>query len=119
MILLVGNTPNKSRKVGKVMNFEFIDEDDIQSVKRGRKSQVPQALVDALAKMPTGKAVVVRDLALDPKDEDYKTRKATVSATIRQAGKQASVEVAIAWSPAGVPQVKVRPIKAKGAKTSK
>lgn len=102
------------------MDFEFIDETDIQSVKRGRKSQVPQALVDALAKMPTGKAVVVRDLALDPKDEDYKTRKATVSSTIRQAGRLAGVEVAIAWSPAGVPQVRVRPAKPKGAaKTSK
>lgn len=100
------------------MDFEFIDEDNIQSVKRGRKSQVPQALVDALSKMPTGKAVVIKTLALDPKDEDYKSRKATVSATIRQAGKQAGVEVAIAWSPAGVPQVKVRPNKTKGLKSA-
>lgn len=95
------------------MDFEFIDETEVQAVKRGRKSQVPQALVDALAKMPAGKAVVVKDYALDPKAEDYKTRKATVSSTIRQAGKMAGKEVAIAWSEAGVPQVSVRAIKGK------
>lgn len=99
------------------MDFEFIDENEIESVKRGRKSTVPQALVEALSKMPTGKAVVVKDFALDPKDDEYKTQKATVSSTIRQAGKLAGVEVAIAWSPNGVPQVKVRPVKK--AKTSK
>lgn len=101
------------------MDFEFIDENEIESVKRGRKSTVPQALVDALAKMPAGKAVVVRDLALDPKADEYKTQKATVSSTIRQAGKLAGVEVAIAWSPNGVPQVKVRPVKKATAKTAK
>ena len=98
------------------MDFEFIDEQDIQSVKRGRKSTVPPALVEALAKMPTGKAVVVKDFALDPKHEDYKTDKASVSSTIRQAGKLAGVEVAISWSPNGVPQVKVRKTKTKAGK---
>jgi hypothetical protein len=98
------------------MDFEFIAEDDIQAVRRGRKSQVPQELVDALARLADGKAVVVKDYALDPKADDYKTAKASVSATIRQAGKQAGKQVSIAWSPAGVPQVKVRPVKAKPRK---
>ena len=94
------------------MDFEFIDEGDIESVKRGRKSQVPQVLVDTLKKIPAGKVMVVKDYALDPKADDYKTRKASVSSTIRQAGKLAGLVVAIAWSPAGVPQVKVKPTKA-------
>lgn len=88
------------------MDFEFIDETDIQSVKRGRKTTVPQALVDALSKMPTGKAVRIKDYAGDPTAEDYKSHKASVSAMIRTAGRQAGVKVSISWSPDGVPQVK-------------
>lgn len=98
------------------MDFEFISEEDIQSVKRGRKSTVPQELVDLLKKVPAGKAVVLKDFALDPKDESYKTNKASRSATIRQAGKQAGVEVGISWSPAGVPQVKVQQARPKAKK---
>lgn len=98
------------------MDFEFIDEADIQSVKRGRKSQVPQELVDLIAKIPAGKAVVVKDLALDPKDEDYKSRKASISSTIRQAGRISGREVAISFSPSGVPQVRIKASKAKAKK---
>lgn len=90
------------------MNYEFIDETDIESVKRGRKSSADPKLVDALRQLPEGKAVVVKDLALDPSDPDYKSHKATVSAQIRSAGKQAGVEVSIAFTPTGVPQVKRR-----------
>lgn len=90
------------------MDFEFIDETDIESVKRGRKSSADPNLVEALRKLPEGKAVVVKDLALDPKDPDYKSHKQTVSAQIRSAGKQAGLEVSISFTPAGVPQVKRR-----------
>lgn len=100
------------------MDFEFIDETDIQSVKRGRKSSADPALVEALRKLPTGKAVVVKTLALDTTDPDYKANKATVSAQIRSAGTQAGVEVSIAFTPAGVPQVKRRAPK-KGARVKK
>lgn len=88
------------------MDFEFIDENEIEAVSRGRKSNVPTELVEALKKMPKGKAVRIKDFALDPKSDDYKNDKASVSATIRSAGKQAGVKVVIAWSPDGVPQVK-------------
>jgi len=98
------------------MDFEFIDENEIEAVKRGRKSTVPPELVQALASMPKGKAVVLRDLALDPKSDDYKSDKQSVSAMIRSAGVQAGVEVAIQFSPLGVPQVAIKTPKAKSKK---
>lgn len=88
------------------MDYEYIDESDIVAVKRGRKSEVPQELVDAIAGIPAGKVIALKGLALDPKSEDYGKDKQTVASRIRQAGRLAGHEVAIAWSPAGVPQVK-------------
>lgn len=98
------------------MDFEFIDESDIESVKRGRKSSVPPELVEAIKSLPMGKAVVVKTMALDPTDPDYKSHKATVSATLRTAGRQAGTEVSISFTPKGVPQVKRRPSKGKTKK---
>ena len=97
------------------MDFEFIDENDIESVKRGRKSQVPQELVDAIRKLTAGKALALRAFAGDPKDDGYKSYKASTSATIRSAAKLASVKVTVSWSPNGVPQVAL----AKTARKSK
>lgn len=93
------------------MDFEFIDENDIQAVRRGRKTTVPTELVEALRSMPKGKAVVVKDYALDPTSDDYKNEKASVSATIRKAGELAGVKVSIAWTPTGLPQVKTATVK--------
>lgn len=98
------------------MDYEFIDEGDIEATKRGRKSSASPKLIQALRDLPVGKAVVVKDLALDPTDPDYKSHKQTVSAQIRSAGTQAGVEVAIAFSPQGVPQVKRRKAKKSPAK---
>lgn len=89
------------------MDFEFIDENDMQGVKRGRKSTVPQELIDVLSKLPVGKACALREYAGDPTDEGYKSYKATISAMIRSAAKQAGVKTSITWSPAGVPQVRL------------
>lgn len=99
---------------GKTMDFEFIDETDMESVKRGRKTTVPAELVEALASVPKGKVIKLTALAGDTTDTvAYKAHKANASATIRSAGKVAGVKVAISWSPAGVPQVKVSAAKAK------
>jgi len=99
------------------MDFEYIDEEAVESVKRGRKSEVPAELVELLSKCPQGKAIALREYAGDVKSEEYKSYKATTSATIRNAGKLAGVKVGISWSPAGVPQVKLA--KAKPAKSAK
>ena len=98
------------------MEFEFIEESEIEAVSRGRKSTVPQELVEALRSMPKGKAIRVTDLALDPKSEEYKNDKASTSAILRSAGKQAGVEIAISWSSLGVPQVSTKAPKAKAGK---
>lgn len=95
------------------MEFEFIDEGEIEAVRRGRKSTASPELVEALRSLPTGKAIRFRDLGLDPTSEDYKNDKASASAMIRSAGSQAGVLVTIAWSREGFPQVKVRKNKAK------
>ena len=96
------------------MDFEFIDENEVESVKRGRKTTVPAELVKALASVPKGKVIKLTSLAGDTTNETaYKAHKATASATIRSAGRQAGVKVAISWSPAGVPQVRVSAVKAK------
>lgn len=89
------------------MEFEFIDEDDIESVKRGRKSAVPQELIDLVKSLPAGKACKLTEFAGDPADEEYKTYKARINSTIHSAGKLAGVKLKINWSPAGVPQVRV------------
>lgn len=88
------------------MDFEFIDETDVQSVKRGRKTTVPSELVEMLTKLPKGKVALLRQYALDPTAEDYKTQKASKSAMLRKAGELAGFDVSIVWSPQGVPQVK-------------
>ena len=98
------------------MEFEFIEESEIEATRRGRKSTVPQELVEALRSMPKGKAIRVKDLALDPKSEDYKNDKASTSAVIRSAGRQAGVEVSIQWSSVGVPQVTIKTPKVKTKK---
>lgn len=85
--------------------FEFIDEGSMEFVQRGRKSNVPPALIDALAKMPKGKAVRLTGMKVNVKAPTVKTDKARVGATIRSASAQAKVKVQILWSPDGVPQV--------------
>ena len=96
------------------MDFEFIDENEIEAVRRGRKSTAPAELVEAFGKMPKGKAVKLTGLRQDPTDPEYKTNKQTASAVIRTAGKLAGVAVSIQWSPDGVPRVKVPAPKVKG-----
>ena len=88
------------------MDFEFIDENDIQAVRRGRKTNADATLVKALGEMPKGKAIRLTALRQDPTSPEYKNDKATASASIRTAGKLAGVKVSISWSPDGVPQVK-------------
>lgn len=88
------------------MKFEYIDEAEVEVVKRGRKSQVPQELVEAIREIPANKVVKLTELAGDPTDENYKNYKASTASMIRQAGKLAGFEVRTNWSPNGIPQVK-------------
>lgn len=90
--------------------FEIIDESEIVSVKRGRKTEVDAELVKLLTSLPKGKAVRATKYAFaNPSaDEDgYKKHKSKVSASMRTAGKSAGLKVTFAWSPDGIPQLTV------------
>lgn len=90
------------------MDFSFIDEGDMEFTPRGRKSNVPKELVDAIRKMPKGKAIVLTAYTVKPNTDTAKTERARVGATIRSASAQAGVKVSIRWSSAGVPQIAKR-----------
>ena len=77
----------------------------MEFTQRGRKSNVPPALVKAIKEMPKGKGVRLSALKIDISAKTAKTDKARVGATIRSASKQANVKVQILWSPDGVPQI--------------
>ena len=90
------------------MDFEFIDENEMEFTPRGRKSTVPKELVDAIRKMPKGKVLRLTAFTVNPKADTAKADKARVGAIIRSASAQAGVKVSIRWSSAGVPQVAKR-----------
>jgi hypothetical protein len=87
------------------MDFEVIEETELEFVPRGRQSLVPQELVSAMAKLGKGKALKLTGMQVNPTAKTFKTDKARISATIRQAAKQAKCEVLIRWSTSGIPQV--------------
>jgi hypothetical protein len=92
------------------MEFEFINEEEIESVKRGRKAIVIPELVAFLSKAKVGQTVRVSMFALD-KDivsaEDKKTAKAKYSATLRAQAKASGwAKVAIIWDVNNVPFLK-------------
>lgn len=86
-------------------DFEVVSEDTLEFSKRGRKSQVNPALVEAISKLRKGQALKLSGMRVNLSDPKAKTEKARVSATIRQAGKQAGKKVGIRWSTNGIPQV--------------
>lgn len=77
----------------------------MEFTQRGRKSNVPPALVKAIQEMPKGKGVRLTSMKVNPKAATVKTDKARIGATIRSASVQAKVKVQILWSPDGVPQI--------------
>lgn len=87
-------------------DFEEIEESEIQSVPRGRKSEVDPALVEGLRNLKIGKAIRIPSKQLNVKDGKYKTAKAALSAQLRAACRAAGWEPSITFSPDGVPQVK-------------
>lgn len=91
-------------------SFEFIDESEIESVKRGRKAHIIPELVAFMSKAKVGQIVRVANLALDSdivSAEDKKTAKATNSAVIRNQAKLSGwAKVRITWDTKNVPYAK-------------
>lgn len=92
------------------MNFEFIEESEIESVKRGRKAIVIPELVEFLTKAKVGQLVKVTMFALDNElvePEDKKNAKAKNSATLRAQAKASGwAKVGIIWDTKNVPFLK-------------
>jgi hypothetical protein len=95
---------------GKKMEFEFIEESEIESVKRGRKANVVPELVEFLSKAKVGQMVKVAMFALDGElvtPEDKKNAKAKNSATLRAQAKASGwSKVGIIWDVKNVPFLK-------------
>jgi hypothetical protein len=90
-------------------DFEEIPEDEIQAVRRGRKSNVDPALVDGLRTLTPGRAIRIPSQKLDPTAANYRTEKARVSASLRVAMRAAGhTSFAIIFSPDGVPQIRLK-----------
>jgi hypothetical protein len=90
-------------------NFEFINDDEIESVKRGRKAELIAEMVAFFAKAKVNQTVKVQILALDSAldAESKKKMKATNSAKIRSHAKAANWgKVSISWDIHGVPFAK-------------
>jgi hypothetical protein len=92
------------------MEFEFINEEEIESVKRGRKAIVIPELVAFLSKAKVGQTVRVPMFALDNEIvtlEDKKNAKAKNSAILRSQAKASGwAKVAIIWDVNNVPFLK-------------
>ena len=92
------------------MEFEFIEESEIESVKRGRKAIVIPELVEFLKKAKVGQIVKVSTFALDSSlatAEDKKNAKAKNSATLRAQAKASGwSKVGITWDVNNVPFLK-------------
>jgi hypothetical protein len=104
------NDENNNKEKGKEMNFEFIEESEIESVKRGRKAIVIPELVEFLTKAKVGQIVKVAMFALDNETvaiEDRKNAKASASATLRSQAKASGwAKVGIIWDTNNVPFLK-------------
>lgn len=104
------NDENNENEKENSMDFEFIEESEIESVKRGRKSLIIPELVQFLAKAKVGQTVKVPTFAIDSaivEALDKKNAKAKASATLRVQAKNAGwKKVTIIWDVNAVPFVK-------------
>lgn len=94
-------------KADETPEFEIVNESDLNFAKRGRKSTVDPKLAQAISKLTAGKVLTVPSHKVDLKGKDAKTRKATVSAMLRAAGKSVGVKVGIAFTLDGIPTVRL------------
>lgn len=98
--------PKSPENENEKNEYEYIDADAVSYVRRGRKASVDAALVDALRKLPKGRAIALNSLRQDPASDKYAADKARTASAIRTACKAAGLDgFRILWTPTGVPQV--------------
>lgn len=87
-------------------DFEIIEVSQVEFVKRGRKSTVSPALIEALRALPKGSALAIKSHKADPSAPNFANEKSRLASQIRTACREAGLEgFRILWSPQGVPQV--------------
>jgi hypothetical protein len=115
--------PEENEKENE-MNFEFIDESEIESVKRGRKPKIDSEMVAFFNSAKVGQLIKVTKLGIDSailsaiqKETDkvkiaelmaeMKRQKATNSAMIRAQARLANWnKVSVRWDKNGIPYAK-------------
>jgi len=98
--------PTGSPKKSAPSDFTIIDATSVSFVKRGRKSNLDDNLVQALRTLPIGKAIVLTNLRQNPAASTYSNDKARIASSIRTACRAAAViTFTIRWSADGIPQV--------------
>jgi hypothetical protein len=85
-------------------DFEFIDESEVESTRRGRKpNPAAIALSQGFANMAKGQTVRIARLTATTEGDRIKNGN-----LIRSGATLAGRKVGIRWSPAGVPQVTIK-----------
>jgi len=100
---------NNGQTSGGGDEFEIVDSNSIQYVRRGRKAKADPVLIEKLRALPVGKAMVIRSLQVDPKSPKFANDKARIASQIRTACKAAEMPSGtfqILWTPDGIPQVR-------------
>lgn len=119
-----GNPDDKENEKENQMDFEFIDESEIESVKRGRKAHIDNEMISFFQKAKVGQMIKIAKLAIDQnlinelakaidKDQiaeltaEIKRIKAKNSAMIRVQAQRSNWKKAnIIWDKFGVPYAK-------------
>jgi hypothetical protein len=88
--------------------FQFVEASQVEFVRRGRKSNVDQKVVDNLRKLKQGGALILTGLKQNPNADTYQNDKSRTAGQIRTACGLAGLargQYRILWTPTGVPQV--------------
>lgn len=107
--MATNNGAEKPNENGKGMGFEFIDENEIESVKRGRKAILIPEMIAFFQKAKVGQTVRVPTMTIDQNktEAEKKKEKAKFSSTMKNQAKQAGWQkTMVTWDVYGVPNVK-------------
>lgn len=92
------------------LNFEIIDESEMEFAKRGRKSNLNPEFIEQMKKLQIGKLYAIREFQIvgETDKEIIKTKKSGIAMKLRSALRQANrQEFQIKWTTDLIPCVKV------------
>jgi len=92
------------------LNFEIIDESEMEFAKRGRKSNVNPEFIEQMKKLQIGKMYAIREFQIigETDKEKVKAKKSAIAMKLRSALRQANrQEFQIKWTTDLIPCVKI------------